>query len=249
MKAKEKIAVSGWQDFYAAMIRETPVEELSVVELAKKRAYLESRPVEWIKYFYTEFASAEFAPFQLKAIKRILAHDEWYEVLSWSRELAKSTITMFVVSFLVLTGRKHNVILCSNSMDNAVRLLDPYRMHLEQNPRIRQFYGTQQTFGAWTDKEFTLKGGASFRAIGAGQSPRGSRSGAIRPDVLLVDDMDTDEDCMNPDIIAKRWDWWEKALYPTRSISRPTLIVFCGNIIAKDCCVSRAGAMAVCRVW
>lgn len=244
MKAKEKIAVSGWQDFYAAMIRETPVEELSVVELAKKRAYLESRPVEWIKYFYTEFASAEFAPFQLKAIKRILAHDEWYEVLSWSRELAKSTITMFVVSFLVLTGRKHNVILCSNSMDNAVRLLDPYRMHLEQNPRIRQFYGTQQTFGAWTDKEFTLKGGASFRAIGAGQSPRGSRSGAIRPDVLLVDDMDTDEDCMNPDIIAKRWDWWEKALYPTRSISRPTLIVFCGNIIAKDCCVSRAGAMA-----
>ncbi len=35
-----------------------------------------------------------------------------------------------------------------------------------------------------------------------------------------------------------------KALYPTRSISTPTLIIFCGNIIAKDCCVVRAGAMA-----
>ena len=65
-----------------------------------------------------------------------------------------------------------------------------------------------------------------------------------RPDVLLVDDFDTDEDTKNPDIIQKRWDWWENALYPTRSISEPTLIIFCGNIIAKDCCVVRAGSMA-----
>lgn len=244
MKTKEKMAMSEWQGFYSSLIRETPVEELSSVELAKKKAYLEAHPIEFIKYFYTEFASAEFADFQLRAIRRILAHDEWYEVLSWSRELAKSTVTMFVVSYLVLTGRKRNVILCSNSGENAVRLLDPYRLHFEDNPRIRQFYGEQRTLGAWTDKEFTLKCGASFRAVGAGQSPRGSRNGAVRPDVLLVDDMDTDEDCMNPDIIAKRWEWWEKALYGTRSVSKPTLIIFCGNIIAKDCCVARAGEIA-----
>ncbi|KAB6304260.1 hypothetical protein GA158_27265, partial [Bacteroides xylanisolvens] len=61
---------------------------------------------------------------------------------------------------------------------------------------------------------------------------------------LLVDDFDTDEDTKNPDIIQKRWDWWENALYPTRSISEPTLVIFCGNIIAKDCCVVRAGEMA-----
>lgn len=88
------------------------------------------------------------------------------------------------------------------------------------------------------------KGKVSFRALGAGQSPRGSRNEAIRPDVLLVDDFDTDEDTKNPDIIQKRWDWWENALYPTRSISEPTLVIFCGNIIAKDCCVVRAGEMA-----
>ncbi len=64
------------------------------------------------------------------------------------------------------------------------------------------------------------------------------------PDVLLVDDFDTDEDTKNPDTIQKRWDWWENALYPTRSISEPTLVIFCGNIIAKDCCVVRAGDMA-----
>jgi len=33
-------------------------------------------------------------------------------------------------------------------------------------------------------------------------------------------------------------------LYPTRSISEPTLVLWNGNIIAKDCCIVRAGAVA-----
>lgn len=193
---------------------------------------------------FPNYAKCEFADFQKKAIRRIIAHDEWFEVLSWSRELAKSTVTMFIVMNLTLTGRKKNVILTSNSKDNAVRLLDPYRANLEANGRIMAYYGKQELPGSWTEDEFTTKGKVSFRALGAGQSPRGSRNEAIRPDVLLVDDFDTDEDTKNPDIIQKRWDWWENALYPTRSISEPTLVIFCGNIIAKDCCVVRAGEMA-----
>ena len=62
--------------------------------------------------------------------------------------------------------------------------------------------------GSWTEDEFVTKGGVAFRALGAGQSPRGSRNEAVRPDVLLVDDFDTDEDTKNPDTIQKRWDWW-----------------------------------------
>lgn len=196
------------------------------------------------KVLFPNFAQYEFAPFQRRAIKRITSNPEWFEVLSWSRELAKSTCTMFCVMYLTLTGQKRNVILTSSSFDNAVRLLDPYRANLEANGRIIAYYGQQQSVGAWTEAEFITKQGVAFRALGAGQSPRGSRKDAVRPDVLLVDDFDTDQDTLNPDIIQKRWDWWEKALYPTRSVSEPTLVIFCGNIIAKDCCVVRAGAMA-----
>ena len=59
-----------------------------------------------------------------------------------------------------------------------------------------------------------------------------------------MDDYDTDEDCRNPVTLNKKWDWMEKALYPTRSISEPTLVIWCGNIIAKDCCITRAGKLA-----
>jgi phage terminase large subunit-like protein len=56
--------------------------------------------------------------------------------------------------------------------------------------------------------------------------------------------MDTDEDCRNKEMITKRWEWIEGAAIGARSISKPTLILFLGNIIAKDCCVVRAQAYA-----
>ncbi|MEG1464799.1 MAG: hypothetical protein RSC11_07875, partial [Mucinivorans sp.] len=86
--------------------------------------------------------------------------------------------------------------------------------------------------------------GAAFRAVGARQSPRGSRNNELRPDVILVDDYDTDEECRNPDILTKKWEWFEKALYPTRAVDKPLLVIFCGNIIAVDCCMRRAMEMA-----
>ena len=245
MKQNDREALRQWEEYKGNIARSTQLDtQMSHAEIEKHRLWLEARPVEWIKFFFPGYTKYEFASFQKKAIKRIIAHDEWYEVLSWSRELAKSTITMFIVMYVTLTKKKKNVILTSNSKDNAIRLLDPYRVNLEANARIKAYYGEQQRIGYWSEDEFITKSGAAFRAVGAGQSPRGSRNEAVRPDVILVDDFDTDEDCQNPDTINKRWDWWENALYGTRSISEPTLIIFCGNIIAKDCCVTRAGEMA-----
>lgn len=245
MKYIDKTALLNWERYKQDINRSTPVDmTMTHAEREKHRIYLEAHPIEWVKFFFPGYAKYEFADFQKQAIRRILAHDEWFEVLSWSRELAKSTITMFIVSYLTLTGKKKNVILTSNSKDNAVRLLAPYRANFEANGRIEAYYGRQQTLGSWTEDEFITKSGVAFRALGAGQSPRGARNEAIRPDVLLIDDFDTDEDTKNPDIIQKRWEWWEQALYPTRSTSEPTLVIFCGNIIAKDCCITRAGEMA-----
>ena len=243
-KQTELEAKRRWAEYMDDIRRDTPVEKLTKAEIQAKKRYLEAHPIEWIQYFFPKYAKKPFAKFQIKAIFRILEHDEWYEVLSWSRELAKSTIVMFCVMFLVLTKRKRNVMLASATQDAAIRLLDPYRANLEANGRIIAFYGEQFNPGKWTDKEFITKGGAAFRAVGAGNAPRGSRNEEVRPDVLLVDDFDTDEECRNPDIIQKKWDWYEQAFYATRSISEPTLIIWAGNLIAKDCCVLRAGKMA-----
>jgi hypothetical protein len=245
MKQIDRDALRDWEQFKADIRRATPVDpDMSPAEIEKHRRKLERNPIKWILFFFLHYAGAPFARFQKRAIMRLIRHGEWYEVLSWSRELAKSTICMFVVLFLVLTGRKKTVILTSNSKENAVRLLKPYQAELEANGRIIAYYGEQQSVGDWAEDEFKTRGGAAFRALGAGQSPRGSRNEAIRPDVIIPDDFDTDEDCRNPDTLNKKWEWFEKALYPTRSISKPTLVLWCGNIIARDCCITRAGAVA-----
>lgn len=238
------MALTNWAEYKADIFNSTPVENISEAEIQKKKAHLEARPLEWIQYFFPKYAKYEFAPFQVKAIKRILGNPEWYEVLSWSRELAKSTIVMFCVMYLVMTGQKKNVMLASATLDSARKLLAPYLANFEANGRLKAFYGDQENPGDWTDEHFVLKNGASFTALGAGQAPRGSRNENVRPDILLTDDYDTDQDCRNPVILDKKWEWWEKAFYPTRSVSENTLVLWAGNIIAKDTCVGRAGKMA-----
>ncbi|MCR5714402.1 MAG: hypothetical protein K6F98_05685 [Bacteroidales bacterium] len=243
--AETRSAMQEWRRYLDNLTKATPVEHgLDAGEIARRRAALEADPEAWIRYFFPSYCKYPFADFHRRAIRRILSHPEWYEVLSWSRELAKSTVVMFCVMYLALTGRKRNVMLASATQDAAVRLLAPYRANFEANGRIKAFYGEQVNPGQWTDREFVTTGGVAFRAIGAGNAPRGSRNEAVRPDCILVDDFDTDEECRNPDIIQKKWEWYEQALYPTRSVSEPTTIIWCGNIIARDCCVVRAARRA-----
>lgn len=243
LTAKEKKALEAWDKLVKDILTETVVEDLTHSQIQKKKRELEADIIAWICYFFPKAAKYPFAKFHIKAIKRIIDNDDWYEVLSWSRELAKSTIVFFIVMFLVLTGKIKNIILASATQDSAERLLRPYRAHLENNQRIKQFYGDQKG-SLWTTTEFVTKKGASFIGVGAGNAPRGSKNDEIRIDCLLIDDFDTDEACRNPETIDKNWKWFEEALYFTRSMSEPLRTIFCGNIIAKDCCITRAGTKA-----
>lgn len=237
-------AYKEWGEYYRALKKDKSADMLSPVERRQKLEKLEKNPVEWISFFFGDYAKYPFTPFHKKAIKRITSNMEWYEVLSWSRELAKSTCVMMTVMFEVCTGKKRNILLISNSHDNATRLLEPFKKAFENNAMLKAYYGDLREFGSWTADEFSITTGAAFRALGALESPRGTRKDEIRPDCVLVDDFDTDSDCRNPDIVNKKWKWFEEALFPTRSVSEDLQVIFCGNIIAKDCCITRAGEKA-----
>ena len=241
VKVTDRRALAQWDEFRANLLRSTTVDyNETEAEKTKRIAHLEAHPEEWFAYYFPNYYKNEPAAFHLKATKRLLKNKRWYEVRAWSRELAKSVRSMFEVLYLSLTGEVRNTLLVSNSYDNAERLLTPFRINLESNNRIINDYGEQVLPGHWEAGEFTTRKGASFRALGAGQSPRGTRNEELRVDFLLVDDFDTDEECRNSKIIAQKWRWLEEALFPTVSISGNYRILFNGNIIAKDCCITRA---------
>ena len=244
MKELDKRALQEWQQFVEDTRKATPPERLSAAEKEAKKAYLEKHPIEWMQYFFPNYANCPFAPFQKEAINRVCRNAEWYEVGSWSRELAKSTVSMMVELYLMLTGRKSYLIMVSATQDAAIRLLAPYRANLEANGRIIDFYGDQQSLVKWEEGHFVTKTGLTFLAVGFGNAPRGTRNESIRPDIIDIDDYDTDRDCRNPVILDKKTEFIERAVIPTRSVSKPTLILAKGNLIAKDTVIGRLGKKA-----
>lgn len=241
LKPSDRQALRDWEIFYTTFLSTVVVTDDETPEEQKKRIKrLEGNFEEWKKYYFPNYCYSESPAFHKSASKRILENPEYYEVRPWARELAKDALCMFETIFQALTKIKRNIIFVSNSYDKAEKLLTPYRLSLELNERIINDYGTQKMPGSWQSGDFTTVGGVSFIAIGAGQSPRGQRNEEVRPDKIIISDIDTDEDTRNPETIDKRWEWFERALYPTRSVSKPFQIVFLGNIIAKDCCIKRA---------
>lgn len=244
-KVPDKKYLALWKQYRDNSAKATPIDlNESLAEKQKRIAKLEKNYEEWFKYYFPNFYTSEPAPFHIKASKRVINNSEWYEVRSWSRELAKSARTMMEVLLLILTGKKFNVLMVSNTQDNAERLLLPYKAILEGNNRIRNDYGEQQTLGHWEAGEFVTKKGVAFRALGAGQSPRGTRNENVRPDTILIDDIDTDEEVRNPKRVEDKVKWLQEALYATRSVSEDLLWIACGNIIAKYCSITEMGKLA-----
>lgn len=240
-KIEDKKAIDYWDKYRRDLERSTVVDMSETQEDKLQRIKkLEADDEAWFKYYFPNYYSSEPAAFHKRSTKRIMNNPEWIEVKAWSRELAKSARTMMEIIKLGLTKKKRSGLMISASADSAIKLLKPYKINFETNQRIINDYGPQQSYGNWSEDDFITKDGFSMVAVGAGQSPRGTRKEDVRPDFILIDDIDTDEECRNPDMIDKKWDWYEQAVYPTRSISKPLLVIWCGNVIAEDCCIKRA---------
>lgn len=235
----KKTAEKKWEELIQEIHRSTTVKkEDSSTILARKRR-LEKSFEEWAAYYFPNYADSKPAPFHIKSSKKIIESERLYAVRAWSRELAKSTRTMIELIYLSLLKKIKNVLHISHSEDQSTDLLTPYYLVFEYNQRIIQDYGHQKT-SMWQSKRFKIKSGTNFRAIGAGQNPRGTKNENFRPDVVVFDDIDTDKEVRNVDMIRRKWNWIEQAVIPAMSISGSRRIVFLGNIIGRETVITKA---------
>lgn len=230
-----KAFVESFRKITVANTSETTAERI------KRIKRLEASPEEWFKYYFPNYCTAPSADFHRAATRRIIKNAEWFEVRAWSRELAKTARAMMEIIYLAMTGQIKLLMLASASLDSATKLLMPFKACFENNQRLIQDYGEQQTYGSWEGTAFKIKKGCYFYSFGAGQSPRGVRNENIRPDFILIDDIDTDEEVRNEDIQQRKYKWIMEALYATRSISNPLRVLVNGNIIGEHSTVKRLG--------
>lgn len=240
-KLTQKQAETSWEEYVKIYLSDLTVDKNESPDAKYRRIRkLEDDPEKWCQYYFEEYCSSPFAPWQVKAMLRVIRNPKIYEVWPWARELAKSAIAMFVWLYLALTGQIKCLLLVSATEESADRLLEPYMIELSKNPRIINDYGEQVVYGKWSEGNFMAKCGCLFLGLGAGNKPRGTRNKSIRPDGIYVDDIDTDEEVRNPERIKAKWEWIEGALIPTTSVSKPKRILFVGNIIGQDTTITRA---------
>lgn len=238
--ASDNDYLKAWQEFCDGMRKYATVDRHETVAARKVRIKeLEADHEKWYKYYFPNYCTAEPADFHKEASERLLNNDEWFEIRAWSRELAKTARAMMEFCYLAMTGKLTNILVVSNTAKNAERILLPFKGCFEVNPRLIKDYGVQKKIGSWTSTEFVIKKGCSFRSLGWGESPRGTRNENVRPNGILIDDIDTDEECRNEEIMTNKVNWIEQALIGTRSISEPLRILVNGNIIHDNCYINK----------
>jgi phage terminase large subunit-like protein len=238
-------AQKDWDAFVANLRRLKPLPPENPVAKERRIARLKKDWIACTKHYFPEYASAEFAWFHKRAARAIIAADQndnnaIYAVLMFAREHGKSALFMFLLFYLYITERVHNLLFVSSSFDAAVDLMMPFILNLENNQRIIADFGEQKSIGQWEKGRWVTRTGFSMRCIGAEQSPRGSRAQEKRPDIIAFDDIDTDIEARNPASIKKKWNWIEQALFPTMSITATKRFIGLGNRIGKDTCITRA---------
>jgi hypothetical protein len=112
------------------------------------------------------------------------------------------------------------------------------RTELEENEDLRALVG-DQTGSRWGEKQFVLKNGVCFSAVGAGQSIRGINYRTRRPDYILVDDLYDEEEIYNPEAVEKKNAWFWSTLYPARAQGRKCSIHVQGTAISEKDLMSK----------
>ena len=119
---QDRIALDNWNELVASVREHSDINPTDTeTEIRQRRERLEKNDEEWFKYYFAMYCTCESAAFHKKATGRMMRNSRWYEVRAWSRELAKSARSMMEISKLALTKKIRNVLLISNSAENAER--------------------------------------------------------------------------------------------------------------------------------
>ncbi|MGD1960546.1 MAG: hypothetical protein ACFB2Y_16925 [Fulvivirga sp.] len=245
MKQTSKQALKRWDDLVKGLKKQTPVDlnEPKAAQLKRKERLLR-RWDQFMYYYFPNYCRAHFSKWHKRMAGKIINEGKIYLVRKIHRDGAKTTFTQMLVIYLAVRGDIENLLWVSKTYDAAEEMLRPIRLQFEGNDRLKHDFGDQKTYGTWSDGKFVLASGISFRALGKGQSPRGTKEEEKRPDIIICDDIDDDEEVLNEQRLNKSWDWMTGALYGSFSITGNKRFIVLNNRIAKDCLVERASQKA-----
>lgn len=164
--------------------------------------------------------------------KLVDAQDGCRRATAAPRGHAKSTNLTFKGSLHAALYRyKRYIIILSDTSDQANGFLSAIKDELEDNGAIREDFG-DLTGGVWRENVIITSHGVRIDAIGAGQKIRGRKHKNWRPDLMVLDDIENDENVRTVEQRKKLENWFYKAV--SKAGDTYTDIVYIGTLLHYD---------------
>ena len=145
---------------------------------------------------------------------------------------AKSTTFTFKDSIHAAAyAYKHYEIILSDSSEQAEGFLGDIKTEFEENAALREDFG-ELPGRVWKASVILLTNGVKIEAIGSGKKIRGRRHKQWRPDLIVCDDLENDENVNTAEQRKKLRNWFYKAV--SKAGDTYTDIVYIGTLLHFD---------------
>ena len=149
------------------------------------------------------------------------------------RGSAKSTVCSLIYPLWnIIFQRKKFIVIVSESYSQSVLFLDAIKQELEENEKIRYFFGNLVGGSKWSEGTIVTSTGIMVMAKGSGQKMRGLKFGAQRPQLIVLDDFESETNTGTPETRESLFRWVNGAVLP--SLDPKGEIVLVGTIPHND---------------
>lgn len=161
--------------------------------------------------------------------------------VSAPRGEAKSTLgTQLCTLWLIVTKRKHFIPLVMDSLGQAATMLEAVKVELESNPRLQMDYPDETGAGrVWNAGVIVTQSNVKVQAFGSGTRMRGLRHGPHRPDMVMLDDIENDENVRSKEQRDKVEQWVKKVVLPLGPPDGSMDVLYLNTILHYDSAANR----------
>lgn len=153
--------------------------------------------------------------------------------VSSPRGHAKSTLSSFAfVLWCALYGYKKFIVIISATAIVAKQFILNIRDAIEFNPLIKRDFGSLKNDSLWNSQELLLRTGAYIICKGANAQLRGLQFGGTRPDLALLDDMESQEEVDSPTQVDSLEHWLTADVIPMLSVDGDA--IFIGTVLSYN---------------
>jgi len=196
------------------------------------------------KMFYPDRFYRPFGPIHKEICDLLDNRSLQKKAIEAPRGIGKTSLVVLAYATKKILFREARfIIIVSSSNTAAENQAENLKDNLLESPLIRKLFGSFKS-ARWSREMWVVEWSDGFKTLvfprGAGQQVRGSLFGDHRPDLIIVDDLENDEEVLSEEQRKKKREWFFSSLCNCVDRgSKSWEIVYIDTLKHEDCLLQR----------